>query len=80
MCISLLDVKLLAEKRALLFLVVELSTLSPNVVIAAGSDDYHSGVATPLVPEEFKGNVQRGNIKINEHCIVGFATQQYSLM
>ena len=47
------------------------STLSPNVVIAAGSDDYHSGIATPLVPEEFKGNVERGNIKINEHCIVG---------
>ena len=47
------------------------STLSPNVVLAAGSDDYHSGIATPLVPEEFKGNVERGSIKINEHCIVG---------
>lgn len=47
------------------------STLSPNVVLAAGSDDYHSGIATPLVPEEFKGNVERGNIEIHEHCIVG---------
>ena len=47
------------------------STLSPNVVIAAGSDDYHSGIATPLVPEEYKGNVERGNIDIHEHCIVG---------
>lgn len=47
------------------------STLSPNVVIAAGSDDYHSGIATPLVPEKFKGNVERRNIKIDEHCIVG---------
>ena len=55
MCIYLLDVKLLAEKEALYF--GKFST-SPNVVIAAGSDDYHSGVATPLVPEEFKGNVQ----------------------
>ena len=70
MCIYLLDVKLLAEKESSVFF-GKFSTLSPNVVIAAGSDDYHSGVATPLVPEEFKGNVQRGNIKINEHCIVG---------
>ena len=47
------------------------STLSPNVVIAAGSDDYHGGIATPLVPEKYKGKVQRGSIEINEHCIVG---------
>ena len=23
------------------------------------------------MPEEFKGNVERGNIEIHEHCIVG---------
>lgn len=47
------------------------STLSPNVVIAAGSDDYYGGIATPLVPEKYKGRVQRGDIEINEHCVVG---------
>tara|TARA_Y100001970_G_C14258763_1_gene877777 strand:+ start:12351 stop:12908 length:558 start_codon:yes stop_codon:yes gene_type:complete len=47
------------------------STLSPNVVIAAGSDDYYGGIATPLVPEKYKGRVERGNVVINEHCVIG---------
>ncbi len=47
------------------------STLSPNVVLAAGSDDYLGGIATPLVDTEFKGNVEYGNIIIGKHCIVG---------
>ena len=47
------------------------STLSPNVVLAAGSDDYHSGIATPLVPEEYKANCIHGLIKVGKHCIVG---------
>lgn len=47
------------------------STLSPNVVIAAGSDDYVSGLATPMVPEEYKGNFVVGSVIINQHCIVG---------
>ena len=47
------------------------STLSPNVVLAAGSDDYVGGIATPLIPEEYKGNVVYGEILINEHSIVG---------
>ncbi len=47
------------------------STLSPNVVLAAGSDDYISGIATPMVPIEFKGKVQLGQIHIGRHCIVG---------
>lgn len=47
------------------------STLSPNVVLAAGSDDYHSGLATPLVPMEYKGNCEYGEIGIGNHCIVG---------
>ena len=47
------------------------STLSPNVVIAAGSDDYYGGIATPLVPEKYKGEVERGNVEINEHCVIG---------
>ena len=47
------------------------STTSPNVVIAAGSDDYYGGIATPLVPEKYKGEVERGNIEVNEHCVIG---------
>lgn len=49
----------------------EFSTLAPNVVLSAGSDDYLSGIATPLVPLEFKGNFKIGKIKLNKHCIVG---------
>jgi acetyltransferase-like isoleucine patch superfamily enzyme len=47
------------------------STLSPNVVIVAGSDDYLSGIATPMIPIEYKGNVEIGTVEINQHCIVG---------
>ena len=47
------------------------STLSPNVVLAAGSDDYLMGIATPIVPIEYKGNIRVGNIIIGKHSIVG---------
>lgn len=47
------------------------STLAPQVVLSAGSDDYHAGIATPLVPSEFKGDVEYGHIEIGRHCIVG---------
>lgn len=47
------------------------STLAPNVVLSAGSDDYTSGIATPLVGIEFKANVKIGKIILNKHCIVG---------
>jgi acetyltransferase-like isoleucine patch superfamily enzyme len=47
------------------------STFSPNVVIAAGSDDYLSGIATPMVDIEFKGNVEYGTVSIGRHSIVG---------
>jgi len=49
----------------------EYSTLAPNVVLSAGSDDYSSGIATPMVPLEYKGKVVIGNIILNKHCIVG---------
>lgn len=49
----------------------EFSTLAPNVILSAGSDDYLSGIATPLVPLEFKGNARIGKIILNKHCIVG---------
>src|ERR1035437_318188 len=49
----------------------DFSTLAPNVVLSAGSDDYISGIATPLVPIKYKGNVQIGKIILNKHCIVG---------
>jgi acetyltransferase-like isoleucine patch superfamily enzyme len=49
----------------------EYSTLSPGVVLAAGSDDYVGGIATPLVPLEVKGDVKLGYIRLGRHCIVG---------
>lgn len=49
----------------------EFSTLAPNVVLSAGSDDYIGGIATPMIPLEFKGDVEIGKIIINKHCIVG---------
>jgi galactoside O-acetyltransferase len=49
----------------------EYSTLSPNVVIAAGSDDYTGGIATPMVPMELKGNVEYGTVLIGRHSIIG---------
>ena len=49
----------------------EFSTLAPNVVLAAGSDDYFAGIATPLVPIQYKGQVEIGTIKLGRHCIVG---------
>ncbi len=47
------------------------STFSPNVVIAAGSDDYLAGIATPLVDDCYKGNVEHGQVTIGRHSIVG---------
>jgi len=47
------------------------STLAPNVVLSAGSDDYIGGIATPLVPRHLKGNVEIGTIEIGRHSIVG---------
>ncbi len=32
----------------------EFSTLAPNVVLSAGSDDYIAGIATPMIPMEDK--------------------------
>ena len=49
----------------------EFSTLAPNVVISAGSDDYVSGIATPMVPMKYKGNAKIGKVILNKHCIVG---------
>lgn len=51
--------------------IANFSTLAPNVVLAAGSDDYISGIASPLVPRMYKGNVEIGTIGIGRHCIVG---------
>jgi len=47
------------------------STLAPNVVLSAGSDDYIDGIATPMVPLKFKANAIIGKIIINKHCILG---------
>ena len=53
------------------FIMKPFSTLSPNVVVSAGSDDYISGIATPLVSKEFKGNVEYGQIIIGRHSVIG---------
>jgi acetyltransferase-like isoleucine patch superfamily enzyme len=50
------------------------STLSPGVVLAAGSDDYISGIATPMIPSEYKGKSIIGKIILKKHCIVGSNT------
>lgn len=50
------------------------STLSPNVVIAAGSDDYVGGIATPMVPIEVKGEICYSDVFIARHSIVGSGT------
>ncbi len=49
----------------------EFSTLAPNVVLAAGSDDYVAGIASPLVPAAYKGAAEIGSITLRSHCIVG---------
>ena len=62
--------KLIGGRNALVVMGT-FSTLAPNVVLAAGSDDYITGLATPMVPMRFKGNAVVGRILIGEHCIVG---------
>lgn len=47
------------------------STFSPNVIVAAGSDDYLSGIATPMVDIEYKGNVVYGTVEVGKHSIIG---------
>lgn len=49
----------------------DFATLSPNVVLVAGSDDYISGIAGPFVGMEYKAQAEIGKILINKHCIVG---------
>lgn len=49
----------------------QFSTLAPNVVLSAGSDDYSDGIATPMVPIKYKANVVIGKILIGKHCIIG---------
>jgi acetyltransferase-like isoleucine patch superfamily enzyme len=49
----------------------EFSTTAPDVVLSAGSDDYKDGIATPMVPLEFKANAVIGKIVIGRHCIIG---------
>jgi galactoside O-acetyltransferase len=41
------------------------------VVLAAGNDDYISGIGSPTIPFEFKGNVTYGKIHLSELTIVG---------
>ena len=47
------------------------STTAPNVVLSTGNDDYISGIGSPLIPNEFKGNTVCGKIKLSTLTIVG---------
>ena len=62
--------KLIGGKKSFIEM-YEFSTLAPNVVLAAGSDDYIAGIATPLIPDHYKGNMEIGKIIIRKHSIVG---------
>ena len=37
----------------------------------ARSDDYISGIATPLVDEKYKGDILKSDIHIKKHVIIG---------
>lgn len=50
------------------------STLAPNVVISAGTDDYRAGIATPFVSEKYKANAEFGDVVFGRHCLVGAST------
>lgn len=52
----------------------DFSTTAPNVVLVAGSDDYHSGIASVSVPAKYRGNLTIGKIIIGRHCIIGTAS------
>lgn len=62
--------KLIGGKEAIVRM-GKFSTLAPNVVLAAGSDDYLGGMATPLVGRKFKAGVSIGEINLGCHCIIG---------
>ena len=62
--------KLIGGPNSLVTL-AEFSTLAPNVVLAAGSDDYIAGIASPLIEPEYKGDYQVGTISVGRHSIVG---------
>jgi acetyltransferase-like isoleucine patch superfamily enzyme len=53
------------------FVMKPFSTLAPNVVVSAGSDDYVGGIATPFVNKEFKGAVKYGEIILGRHSVIG---------
>lgn len=47
------------------------STTAPNVVLCGGSDDYLDGIATPMIPDIYKAQVERADMHIGKHCIIG---------
>ena len=62
--------KIIGGKKSRVFF-ENFSTLSPNVVLVAKSDDYISGIATPLVDEKYKGDISKSDIYIKKHVIIG---------
>jgi acetyltransferase-like isoleucine patch superfamily enzyme len=49
----------------------DFSTLAPGVVLAAGSGDYVSGIATVCVPPIDRGFIEYGKIIIGKHSVIG---------
>ena len=62
--------KLIGGKKSSIYM-GDFSTTAPNVVMAAGNDDYESGIGSPTVPPQFKGKVIYGKIQLDELTIVG---------
>lgn len=62
--------KIIGGKNAMVE-IYSFSTLAPNVVLSAGSDDYSDGIATPMVSMKFKANAKIGRIILGKHCIIG---------
>lgn len=60
--------------RESLVTIDEYSAIAPGVVLAAGSNDFTGGIATPFVLREAMADAKIGYIHIARHCILGSNT------
>ncbi len=47
------------------------TTIAPNCLLGAGSDDYESGLTHPMIPIQYRGNIHIGKIVLNKFVIIG---------
>lgn len=47
------------------------TTLAPNCMLGAGSDDYELGLTHPMIPIQYRGNLTIGKIILNKFVIIG---------